>query len=59
MLGRLCLALFGMEPLTERCECCGRRRLRRTAVVAKRDDPVALFLDDQISVVELERRLRA
>jgi hypothetical protein len=48
-----------MEPLTERCECCGRRRLRRTAVVAKRDDPVALFLDDQISVVELERRLRA
>lgn len=57
MIGRLLLALFGMEPMYDRCPCCGARKLRRAEVKPIWADPVGLYMDDRITVDELEARL--
>jgi hypothetical protein len=57
MIGRLLLALFGMEQVYDRCPCCGARKLKRAEVKSPWEDPVGLYLNDRISADEMEGRL--
>lgn len=56
MIGRLLLAIFGMEQTYDRCPCCGAKKPRH-AGLALHKDPIARWLDGEIEADEMDREL--